>query len=775
MKRMHQFRDLSIRSQLRWMILISGAAGLVLAGLITATLAQRWSRAEAERELLTLASLISEFAGAALQREDPAGSQRLLDTLRLSPAITVGVIYRDPAGVFAQFRRSDSEPLPDAPLAVEGFHTERFEMVKIIRGDSAKPLGLVYLRADAGRHERFVRDSLAIVTVAVLGAMALGLLLATRLEQFIIRPIRGLVETADQVQREENFALRAPAAGQDELGQLVNAFNEMLTKIQVRDTELRQHRDHLGELIAQRTAELTQSQRALLKARDRSEDANTAHSTLLANMGHELRTPLTAIIGFSEILMAEAQAGGQPEALPDLLRICTAGRNLLALINDVLDLAKLETGKLTLHQNDFDLAATARGVVDSLRSLAEKNQNHLELEAPAGGLPMHADQTKVRQTLFNLLGHAIKFTDQGEIRLHLQTEVVEGQPWVIINLSDTGVGLSEERQAKLAKAFAERDLESLRTLGGNELGLVICLRFTEAMGGQLSAASRRGEGATFTVRLPARPKVAAQADEAPRQPPASVSVPSAELRTVLVIDDDPNTRDLMVRFLLKEGFSPHTAANGQQAMEMARRLHPALITLDVMMPEVDGWSVLGALKEDPDLAGIPVIMVTITEERDRGFTLGASEFLTKPVDFPRLASLVREYCPSPDDRPILVVEDDEISRHLLRRNLEKEGYPVALAANGREALDILQMRLPSIILLDLMMPELDGFALVQAVRERRDLRDVPIVVLTAKDLTEEDRRRLTGGVAVILQKQTLSPEALQAELRAALAAHLPQR
>jgi CheY-like chemotaxis protein len=252
-------------------------------------------------------------------------------------------------------------------------------------------------------------------------------------------------------------------------------------------------------------------------------------------------------------------------------------------------------------------------------------------------------------------------------------------------------------------------------------------------------------------------------------------VPDSAKPSVLVIDDDEHSRDLMVRFLQKEGFSAQTAADGRQGLLMAKQLRPALITLDVMMPEVDGWSVLTALKADPELADIPVLMITLTEEHDKGFALGASEFLTKPVDYARLSSLLREYCPTPGDHPVLVVEDDEITSHILRRNLEREGYPVMVAANGLDALELIRLRLPALILLDLMMPEMDGFALAQAVRERKDMRDVPIIVLTAKDITEEDKQRLKGNVSGILQKQNLTPENFQVELRAVLASHMATR
>ena len=765
------FHRLAIGRQLRLMILGSTVVALGLACGIFLGLAKAWWRAETQHELEALASLVGQSAAGAIPLNDAASAQRLVHALRDNPNVLLGAIYRESGGLFAQFVRHAAEPLPALPLPAEGFHAERLELVRPIRSETGAVLGTLYLRADPARQQSFVRAGLGVVAGTLLLGALVALAFATWFERFLTGPLYQLTQTAERVAREENFALRAPAGGPEELSQLVTAFNVLLTHLQLRDAELRHHRDHLGELVAQRTAELMQLNQTLVQTKEQSEDASRAKNSFLANMSHELRTPLTAIIGYSDLLLGDPAALRQPEAVTDLRRIHAAGQHLLKLINEVLDLAKIEAGKLTLHYEDFDLVPLLREVCVTVRPLAAKNQNQLELDGLPNSLPMHADPTKVRQTLLNLLGNACKFTLRGEVRLRVAVETVGAQPWVVFAVSDTGIGMTPAQLSRLFQAFTPADPAIQRKFGGTGLGLVLSRNFAEAMGGKLTVTSELQRGSTFTLRLPVLPPApVVAADPAPVAP--VVALP-AGAPSVLVIDDDPHTRDLLVRFLQKEGFSVQTAADGRQGLLRARQLRPSLITLDVMLPELDGWSVLAALKADPVLAPIPVVMITLTEEQDKGFALGAAEFLTKPVNYPRLASLLREYCPTSGDRPVLIVEDDEISRHLLRRNLEREGFSVLVAEDGRAALALIQLRLPSVILLDLMMPEMDGFAFAQAVRERKDLRDVPIIVLTAKDLTEEDRQRLSGHVAGILQKQTLTPENLQRQLRTALAQHLP--
>jgi signal transduction histidine kinase/CheY-like chemotaxis protein/HAMP domain-containing protein len=501
------------------------------------------------------------------------------------------------------------------------------------------------------------------------------------------------------------------------------------------------------------------------------EIASQHKSQFLANMSHELRTPLNAIIGYSEMLQEEAEELGQEDFLPDLQKINAAGKHLLALINDILDLSKIEAGKMDLFLETFEIAPMLRDVVTTITPLIEKNANTLVVHHTADLGAMHADLTKVRQALFNLLSNACKFTTQGTITLAVTREAVVGSDWLTFRVADTGIGMASEQLEKLFQAFSQADISTTRQYGGTGLGLAITRYFCQMMGGDITVESMVGQGSTFTIRLPAE-VIAPKAAPTLRAEAATASVLPAGVPTVLVIDDDPTVHDLMQRFLSKEGVHMQAAASGAEGLRLAKALRPTAITLDVLMPGMDGWSVLTGLKGDPELADIPVIMLTIVDDKHLGYTLGAADYLTKPIDWERLAILLQKYrCASPPC-PVLVVEDDATMRDMLRRMLEQEGWAVAEAEHGRMALERMAANRPDLILLDLMMPEMDGFAFLEALRQHDAWRSIPVVVLTAKDLTLDDHQRLNGYVERILQKGAYSREELLREVRKLVAAHV---
>jgi signal transduction histidine kinase/DNA-binding response OmpR family regulator len=582
-------------------------------------------------------------------------------------------------------------------------------------------------------------------------SLLLAALLAWRVSQYFLSGLGTMKSGADAI-GSGNLTHRIPVRGTDELSGLARTFNEMSAHLDRARTELEKQQHKLSIL------------------KDAAESANRAKSQFLANMSHELRTPMNAIIGYSEMLEEEAEDLGQESFIPDLQKIKAAGRHLLALINDILDLSKIEAGKADLFLEPFDIQSMIRDVEATMQPLVEKNSNAFTVDVPADIGSMTADLTKVRQSLFNLLSNASKFTTGGSIEVRCRRLAVTAQDWVEFRISDSGIGMTAEQLARVFDAFAQADASTTRKYGGTGLGLTITRRFCEMMGGNITVESEAGVGTRFTILLPAEVGNAA----GPPTPSGSITASLAGIRnladfgiaesgpaaappgSVLVIDDDEAIQDLMASFLKKEGYQVTIAKNGPDGLRRARELRPDVITLDVSMPEMDGWSVLSALKAEPALADIPVIMLTMIDDRTTGYALGAAEYMTKPVDRHRLTTLLQKYARL-RHRPVLVVDDDPDTRDLLRSTLKKDGWRVQVAENGRVALEhitggIASSSWPGLILLDLMMPELDGLTFLEIFRRIPNTREVPVIVLTAKDLSAEERHQLNGYVQKVMQK-----------------------
>ncbi len=551
--------------------------------------------------------------------------------------------------------------------------------------------------------------------------------------------------------------------------ELVHDFPELGRRVMLLNARKLQAGHH-GELIVLAMEDVTERRRAeeeAVAAKEASEAANQTKSMFLANMSHELRTPLNAIVGYAELLHEEATEQGLDSFAVDLNKIHSSGRQLLGLINDILDLSKIEAGKMELFLEDFDLKALIEDVAATIGPMVKKNANVLKIECSADLGGMRADEPKVRQALFNLLSNAAKFTHEGTVTLNAARERMDGMDWIVFQVVDTGIGLSPEKLLRLFQDFTQADASTTRKFGGTGLGLALTRRFCQMMGGDVTVQSEEGEGSTFTIKLPA---IVSELEIPRSEDPPGEDVPNASVdrRTgdpapspgacVLVIDDNASQRDLMRRFLVKEGYCVRCAGSGEEGLRLAREMLPIAITLDVMMPEMDGWAVLKMLQEDTALAEIPVIMITMVDDPERGIRFGATEYLTKPVNRHRLSRLLKRYACSAAVCPVLVVEDDEAMRTSMRELLEKNDCRVTEAENGKTALALMETDKPTLIFLDLRMEVMDGFEFVDQVRMHAEWRSIPIIVVTAQDLTSAERKRLNGNVEMILHKSGQSRE-----------------
>src|ERR1700751_3348184 len=538
------------------------------------------------------------------------------------------------------------------------------------------PLGwLMFVELPAEEAYAPLYAALRRLPFVLLGALVFAVLAGMFLAGRMVGPIQALQTGAARIGRGDLSQRIAIKTG-DELEALADQFNDMAGQLQ-------ESYAGLGKKGGNGTREVEEKSRQL-------EMASQHKSQFLASMSHELRTPLNAIIGLTEMMVSNAARFGTEKAAEPLRRVHRAGNHLLRLINQVLDLSKIEAGKLELSAETVNLAPLLEDVIGTARQLAEQNKNRLVVESPENLGSLTVDPMRLRQILLNLLSNACKFTKGGEVKLGVK-RVVDGRNWIEIAVTDTGIGMTPEQQVKLFEEFTQADSSTARQYGGTGLGLAITRKLARMMGGDVTVASEPGKGSVFTVRLPA------SADSQARSSPGSDGRRAPTAGCVLVIDDDATARELIADHLKVEGFSVVTAVGGVEGLKLAKELRPIAITLDVMMPDLDGWSVLAALRQDPELAEIPVIMITIVDEHRRGIALGAGGYLNNPIDRERLRHVIGRFRAPARPTRLLMVEDDAVQRERIRGWLEGPQWTVREAENGRVALKRIQETKPDVI------------------------------------------------------------------------------
>jgi signal transduction histidine kinase/DNA-binding response OmpR family regulator len=665
--------------------------------------------------------------GLAKLKQDPDAARDAVDAVA---AATQGLAAHatGSAGIFAlreQFLRVRTS-IGSITRSLKADGTKLREMVSTIVADAEKQA------AESQQASTSAIDTsriwLLLITLSTL--IIAGLIVWLFVHRYVVWRLDALADSMLGIAR-GNLATPIPAAGPDELGEMSRALGVF--------------RDNAREIQTARDQAIA--------ARTEAEAASRAKSSFLANMSHELRTPLNAIIGYSEILAEDAADRSDDASVRDLQKIQSAGKHLLGLINSVLDLSKIEAGRMDVYLEQVNLAQLVEEVRVMVQPLIEKNGNRLAIDCPPGIGAMRTDSTKIKQSLINLLSNAAKFTEKGEVGLTVaRQDIADGRSHVAFKVSDSGIGMTEEQIGRLFEAFAQADSSTTRNFGGTGLGLAITKRFATLLGGSVSVTSTPGKGSTFILDLPDHPvSVAAPAPQFKAAPGGSEG---AGL-TVLVVDDDPAVHDVLTPTLAKSGYRVIHARDGAEALATLRKSPPDVVTLDVMMPNVDGWSVLAEMKSDSALAHIPVIMLTIVDDRNLGWSLGASEYMTKPIDRERLVALVHRFTNRGADSVVLIVDDDPEVRNVVSATLRNVGLKVAEAVNGRAAVEWLDGNPPpNLVLLDLMMPEMDGFQFLEHLQAHPDKLKIPIVVLTAKDLTAAEKAYLAERTVLVLGKST---------------------
>ncbi|MCP3168817.1 response regulator [Myxococcus qinghaiensis] len=606
------------------------------------------------------------------------------------------------------------------------------------------------------------------------------------------RYVLGVTEDITERKQNEEM-LRASKAELEAANKQLAASLEEIKRtraVSARSLASYQQRALQMEIIRQQNEDLDRlAQELALAKRNEEERAREAEaavrlkSEFLANFSHEIRTPLNGIIGYCDLLMREEGSRLTAHGRRDLNVVKTNAKTLLALINDILDLSKIEAGKVDVVTEPVDVQELADECMATVKEYLKGKDVTLTTHIDGQASMLRTDALKLRQIMLNLLSNAAKFTDTGEVALSM----VPSGDEVVMTVEDTGVGIPADQLPFIFEKFRQVDGSTTRKVGGTGLGLAIVRELSRVLGGTVNVVSTLGRGTTFTVRLPNTGNAHAQVAVHERGVPVAevaqhVSTLAQPGSTVLVVDDDPLIQQLVTGQLEPAGFKVVVAEDGIAALKRARELRPQAILLDIHLPKLDGWSVLSQLKGDQSLATIPVILISVEEQRARGFSLGACEYLVKPVEPERLVEVVQRCLGQPSGTSagdVLVVDDDSATRELVSRNLRRAGFSTAEARNGEDALLKARVSPPSLVVLDLMMPNLDGFEVLR--RLRAEKLQVPVVVLTGKSLTHEEESLLRDGFAGFVKKGGHALEDVIAQAkglllsqRAATAGRLPR-
>jgi len=746
----------------RMNMLVSGAALLIACVAFVA-----YDRVTFRQTMVHNLSIQAQMAGSnsvsPLMFNDPQAAENTLSALKAAPDVVSAGIYTRDGRPFATYWRDGNAQaltLPQIPpnqAEIHWFQDGQLIVVRTIMFEG-KPTGTVYICSDLREMSGRLKQYAGIAAIVLLASLIAALLVASIFQRAVAKPIVDLAEIARRVSRDKDYSVRATSTGtRDEPAILIQAFNEMLGQIQEREEALQKAHDELEQRVQERTAELASANKELELTNREVERANQLKSQFLASMSHELRTPLNAILGFSELLSREEPITKTDKYKRWTEHIVHGGKHLLQLVNDVLDLSKIEAGHIELTLENFAVETAIPEVLSNIRQLAMTKKIQVDLQNKPG-VTVYADRIRFKQILYNLLSNAVKFTPGGG---KITLSVTGDDRLAHISVTDTGIGIRPEDQKVVFDEFRQVGKTTRGVTEGTGLGLAITKRLVERQSGTIALSSELGKGSKFTFSLPLSQDVT-------ETQPATSSTGAVSHRKrplVLVVDDETPSRELLVSYLSPEGYETTTASSGAEALVKALELLPDAITLNMLMPGKNGWEILHRLKTTPATAAIPIVIVSIVDDKGRGFALGASEYLVKPVKKEVLLAALKKHLGDSGPYKILVVDDEDTSLQLASQVLESAGYVPLIARSGGEGLDLLTKNTVDAMVLDLMMPEMDGFEMLRKLKDSSATHDLPVFVLTAKDLTPADKDFLFVATQGFFRKGEFWKEELLAQLR----------